>query len=131
MRVVELAAGDTVTAAIKRLRATGRYEYVEPDYIRRTTTTVPNDPQFGSQWALNNTGTNGGGGGIAGADINAEAGWSTTTGAPGVIVGILDSGALLTHQDLAANLWVNPTRGRYDHVVRLGRPELDQRDRQR
>ncbi len=109
VRVVELAAGDTVAAAIKRLMATGRYEYVEPDYIRHTTV-APNDAQFSSQWALNNTGNNGGGGGIAGADINAEAGWNILTAAsPNVIVGILDSGALLTHEDLVANLWVNPT----------------------
>jgi outer membrane protein assembly factor BamB len=105
--VLALAPGDTVLAAIKRLRATGRYEFVEPDYIRRATK-APNDPQFPSQWALNNTGANGG---IAGADIQAEAAWNTLTGAPNVIVGILDSGALLTHQDLAANLWVNPAPG--------------------
>jgi outer membrane protein assembly factor BamB/subtilisin family serine protease/septal ring-binding cell division protein DamX len=108
--VLELAAGDTVAAAVKRLKATGRYEYVEPDYIRRAMVVpaVPNDPQFGSQWALHNTGANGG---IAGADINAEAGWGTLSNAPGVIVGILDSGALTTHQDLVGNLWVNPNPG--------------------
>ena len=110
VRVLRLAPGDTVMAAIARLRATGRYEYVEPDYIRRTTS-VPNDPQFTNQWALSNTGSNAGGGGIAGADIHAEAGWSTETSAANVVVGILDSGALLTHEDLVANLWVNPSPG--------------------
>jgi len=107
VRVLELAAGDDVMAAVRRLKATGRYEYVEPDYIRHATT-VPNDPQFASQWGLNNTGANAGGGGLVGADIHAEAGWSTRTSAAGVIVGILDSGAMLTHQDLVGNLWVNP-----------------------
>lgn len=107
VRVIRLAKGDTVRAAISRLMATGRYEYVEPDYVRRAVTT-PNDPDFSSQWALYN---NGSGGGIAGADINAEAGWSVRTAAPSVVVGILDSGALLTHQDLVANLWVNPHPG--------------------
>jgi subtilisin family serine protease len=107
VRVLGLVAGDTVPAAIRRLKATGRYAYVEPDYIRHVTTT-PNDPDFASQWGLHNDGS---GGGIAGADINAEAGWSVRSTAPTVIVGIVDSGALLTHQDLAANLWVNPTPG--------------------
>ena len=108
--VLDLPAGDTVPAAIARLKATGRYEYVEPDYIRRATASpvVPDDPQFTNQWALNNTGANGG---RAGADINAEAAWETATGAPGVIVAVLDSGALTTHQDLAANMWVNPSPG--------------------
>jgi outer membrane protein assembly factor BamB/subtilisin family serine protease len=108
--VLVLPEGDTVEAAVTRLRATGRYEYVEPDYIRRALATpvVPNDPQFANQWALHNTGANGG---SAGADIGAEAGWETISGAPGVVVGILDSGALTTHQDLAVNMWVNPTPG--------------------
>jgi outer membrane protein assembly factor BamB/subtilisin family serine protease len=107
VRVLTLAAGDTVKAAVRRLMATGRYEYVEPDYVRHATT-VPNDPQFSSQWALNNTGVNGG---IAGADIHAEAAWDTLTNAPGVIAGIVDSGALTTHEDLAANMWINPSPG--------------------
>ena len=107
VRVLKLTPGDTVKAAVKRLMATGRYEFVEPDYLRHTTT-VPNDPQFSSQWALNNTGVNGG---VAGADIHAEAGWNTLTNAPGVIAGIVDSGALTTHEDLAANMRVNPNPG--------------------
>jgi outer membrane protein assembly factor BamB len=105
--VIGLAAGDTVVAAVQRLKATGRYDYVEPAYIRRASV-VPNDAQFSNQWALNNTGANGG---IAGSDIHAESGWNTATTAPGVIVAIIDSGALLTHEDLMANLWVNSNPG--------------------
>ena len=108
IRVIKLAKGDTVKAAVARLMATGRYLYVEPDYLRHALATVPNDPQFPSQWGLKNNGENGG---IAGADINAEAGWDIQKVAPGVVVGMLDSGALLTHQDLLANFWVNPTPG--------------------
>lgn len=108
--VLKLASGDTVGAALRRLKATGRYEYVEPDYIRRVTAgpVIPDDAQFGNQWALHNTGNNGG---IAGADIDAEAGWAALTGAPSVILGILDTGALTSHQDLEANMWVNPSPG--------------------
>ena len=61
---------------VKRLAATGLYEYVEPDYIR-TTTVVPNDPSFeASQWSLNNTGQEGG---TPGADIGALAAWDIWT----------------------------------------------------
>jgi outer membrane protein assembly factor BamB/subtilisin family serine protease len=110
--VLELAPGDTVPAAISRLKATGRYEYVEPDFIRHgTASVVPNDPQFANQWALNNTGQNGDNGGVAGDDIHAELAWGTITGAPNVIVGMIDSGALTTHEDLMANLWQNPNPG--------------------
>ena len=105
--VLGLSTGETVPDAVKRLRATGRYEYVEPDYIRHATV-APNDPDFPSQWGLHNTGS---GGGIAGADINAGNAWATRSAAPNVVVGIVDSGAITNHQDLAANMWVNPSPG--------------------
>ncbi|HEY4988816.1 MAG TPA: S8 family serine peptidase, partial [Opitutaceae bacterium] len=108
--VLSLPVGDTVMGAVKRLRATGRYLYVEPDYIRRTALApvIPNDAQFSSQWGLHNDGSNSG---VAGADINAEAGWETLTSAQSVVVGMLDSGAITTHEDLLGNMWVNPAPG--------------------
>jgi outer membrane protein assembly factor BamB/subtilisin family serine protease len=105
VRVLRLRKGEDVPAAIARLKATGRYAYVEPDFIRHVVK-APNDPDFSQQWALHNLGTDGG---IAGADINAEAAWDTVSTAPNVVVGILDTGILTTHEDLAANLWVNPS----------------------
>jgi outer membrane protein assembly factor BamB len=106
LRVIELADDDleTVTAAIARLAATGRYEFVEPDRIRQLAAT-PNDTSFANQWPLNNTGQSGG---IPGADIKATAAWDIIREAPGVVVAVVDSGLNLTHQDLAPNLWVNP-----------------------
>ncbi len=105
IRVITLGKGDTAAAAIRRLMATGRYQYVEPDYVRHAVRT-PNDAQFSSQWALHNDGS---GGGIAGADIDALNAWNVITEAgSGVVVGILDSGVNNTHEDLAANLWTNP-----------------------
>jgi outer membrane protein assembly factor BamB/subtilisin family serine protease/beta-glucanase (GH16 family) len=102
LRVLELR-GASPSAAIERLRASGLYEFVEPDYIR-IATVVPNDPRFAEQWALNNNGSTGG---IAGADIKAPTAWDTRTSAASVIVAVIDSGVRLTHQDIAANLWVN------------------------
>jgi len=40
--------------------------------------------------------------------IEAEAAWSVAVGSEKTVVGIIDSGAELSHPDLAANLWVNP-----------------------
>ncbi|MCC5843614.1 MAG: S8 family serine peptidase [Verrucomicrobia bacterium] len=67
----------------------------------------PNDPRYldGSLWGLHNTGQDGG---TAGADIDAPGGWAVTTDASTVVVGIVDTGIRLTHEDLVANLWVNP-----------------------
>ncbi len=93
---------DRITA----LRASGHFEYVEPDYLR-TQNAVPSDIAFsdGTLWALRNTGQNNG---AAGADIGAVAAWDITTGSSDVIVAVVDTGIRYTHQDLAANMWHNP-----------------------
>jgi len=114
LRVVTVKSGETASSAIARLRATGRYEFVDHDYIKHAYATAgspPNDPSFSGQWGLNNTGSNPGidGPGVAGADIHAVQAWMNSRyDAPGVVVGILDTGIRLTHQDLAGNLWTNP-----------------------
>ena len=64
LRVIELDDADNVTAAITRLTATGRYEFVERDSLRHLSL-APNDPSFGTQWALSNLGQSGG---VPGAD---------------------------------------------------------------
>ncbi len=73
-------------------------DYVEPDYLRQPAG-VPDDPYFVSQWALDNN---------SDIDIDAPEAWDLTTGDPSVIVGILDGGIDVTHQDLNPNMWVNP-----------------------
>lgn len=110
LRVIAVNAGETPDEAIRRLKASGRYRFVEPDYLR-TAYAVPNDADFTSQWALDNTGTNTNvpGPAIVGADIHATSAWDIRTDASSVIVAVVDSGARLTHQDLASNLWVNPS----------------------
>ncbi len=109
LRVIAVNSGETPEDAIRRLRATGRYQFVEPDYIR-SADAVPNDPNYTSQWAFDNTGTNPGvpGPAVVGADIHAKSAWDIRTDASSVIVAVIDSGARLTHQDLASNLWTNP-----------------------
>ena len=106
-RVLEFDRTKSVSAVIKELRATGLYEIVEPDRILHSRV-VPNDPSFSQQWSLNNTGQTGG---TAGADIGAPAAWNLQTDASNVIVAVVDSGIRLTHTDLKANLWFNPTPG--------------------
>ncbi|MCC5808150.1 MAG: S8 family serine peptidase [Opitutales bacterium] len=82
------------------------FYFAEPDHIVRLAA-EPNDPRYldGSLWGLHNTGQNGG---TADADIDAPEGWALRNDASTVIVGIIDTGIRLTHEDLAANLWVNP-----------------------
>jgi subtilisin family serine protease len=65
----------------------------------------PNDPMFGEQWSLQNTGQSGG---TTGADMCALGAWSKTTGSRKVIVAVLDTGVDYTHRDLAGNMWTRP-----------------------
>ena len=106
LRVIELDDNEDVPAAVARLAATGRYEFVEPDRVYHLDATTPNDPAFSSQWPLSNSGASGG---VIGADIKALAAWDIIHDAPNVIVAVVDTGVNLTHQDLAPNLWVNPS----------------------
>ena len=66
---------------------------------------APNDPLFGEQWALNNTGQNGG---KANAHLDALKAWAKTQGSTDVVVAVLDTGVDYNHKDLAANMWVRP-----------------------
>jgi outer membrane protein assembly factor BamB len=97
LRVLRVPAGETVGQMISRLRATGRYAYVEPDRLIHAHA-QPNDTSFAQQWSLNNTGQNG-------ADIHAVAAWDVTHDATNIIVAVVDSGIRLTHNDLKDNLW--------------------------
>jgi subtilisin family serine protease len=92
---------------IEALRKTGLYEYVEPDYLVRASV-IPSDSRFtdGTLWGLRNTGQSGG---VGGADIGAVTAWDLTVGSTNVIVAIVDSGIRYTHNDLAQQMWRNPT----------------------
>lgn len=78
-------------------------EYAEPNYVLRADV-IPNDPSFGDQWALNNTGQNGG---TSDADIDAPEAWDINTGDTSIVVGVIDSGIDYDHPDLADNIWTN------------------------
>ncbi len=93
LRILELTGSAKVEGSIEALKASGLYEYVEPDYVRHRLAT-PNDPRLGEQWAL--------------TKIGAPAAWDIRSAAPDTIVAVLDSGVRYTHQDLAANMWRNP-----------------------
>lgn len=95
-------------ALLRQLAADPDVEFAEPNYVRYVTT-LPNDPAMPNLWGLFNTGSNPtGGGGVAGADIDADAAWNTTTGSRAHVVGIIDTGVDYNHPDLAANMWTAP-----------------------
>ncbi|HRQ76599.1 MAG TPA: S8 family serine peptidase, partial [Phycisphaerales bacterium] len=80
-------------------------ESAETDGIGGVLATVPNDPSFGVQYALRNTGqTIQGQVGVPGADIKATEAWDIHTGSDQVVIAVIDTGVTSTHADLAANM---------------------------
>ena len=74
-------------------------------FVEETSQSDFNDPGLKRQWHYYSDGSINGT--VAGADINLFDAWKIETGDPSVIVAIMDDGVLWTHEDLAANMWVN------------------------
>lgn len=91
MEHIKVAPGDTVEAAIARLKADPDVEYAEPVYIGEFDATV-NDPQ--AAWDTIQK-------------LQLDRAWDITIGSPEVVVMTNDTGVVLGHEDLQANLWVN------------------------
>ncbi|MBM3873037.1 MAG: hypothetical protein FJ382_04760 [Verrucomicrobia bacterium] len=102
--VLEVDTAASIPEVVARLRESGLYEFVEPDYLR-VALAVPNDPRFSEQWSLNNSGQ---GGGTPDADIDAVEAWDAGSDASVVTVAVIDSGLRVTHEDIVDNLWENP-----------------------
>jgi subtilisin family serine protease len=110
----------TPASGISALAMANRYEeedvaaYGEPNFFilfernfpqsDATETPVPetfapaNDPLYGNQWHLNNSGQYSGS--TADADTDAQEAWDITPGSSSVIIAILDDGVQIGHPDL-------------------------------
>jgi len=104
-----------IQTAVRRYASLDAVEYAEPDFCGRALATAPNDPNYSEQWGFKNTGQLVGGTGhpgTPGCDIDAELAWDIERGNRDIIVGNLDSGADIDHEELVANyqasvLWHN------------------------
>ena len=84
----------------------GLVKWAEPNFVQRYDESfIPDDPLFLNQWHLHNTGQ---GGGAADADVDASEAWNLQQGSPDITIAILDDGVELSHEDLAANIFINP-----------------------
>lgn len=85
--VVRLPRGKRA-AAQRRLRASGRFRFVERNYLARAAE-VPDDPEYPLQWAL--------------PRLGAPEVWGLERGG-GITIAVVDSGVDTAHPDLEANL---------------------------
>jgi serine protease len=81
-----------VQAIADSLNSLPDVDYAEPDAIM-TPTLAPNDPLYGDQWHYFAPGSGHYG-------INAPAAWDITTGSPGIVVAVIDTG-ITNHADLS------------------------------
>jgi subtilisin family serine protease len=125
-RLIVLEASDAraalqiANAALERGQVSQVFtQFERPLYARE----LPNDPSFGSQWHLNNTGQ---GGGSAGHDVNVNPVWNFTGNSglgAGVTIGVVDSRVQSNHADLVGNirtdrsLWLSGTAGSHGTSV--------------
>lgn len=78
-------------------------EWATPNfYTNIEVAAAPNDPLFGDQWHLENTGQNNA---LTGADAGLVDAWDTTTGGTDIVIAVLDNGVQLDHPDL--NIFTN------------------------
>ncbi|BBJ28280.1 S8 family serine peptidase [Athalassotoga saccharophila] len=80
-----ITVSTSVERAIDYFKSLPNVAYAEPNYIVHALS-IPNDPDFGKQWYLQN--------------IEAPQAWNVSTGANTVIVAVVDTGVSSTHPDL-------------------------------
>lgn len=96
---------DLASQALRALQNHPLIEYAEYNYQQYIDLT-PNDPRFDELWGLDNTGQTGG---TFDADIDAPEAWNISTGSSEIVVGVIDTGIDYNHEDLADNMWSNPS----------------------
>ncbi len=91
--------GQNTIAIANALYETELFEYAYPDWMIpfETAGCATNDPLYGDQWHLENTGQFGG---TPGIDINVCEAWEITRGGANAVVAVVDNGLDKGHPDL-------------------------------
>ncbi len=93
-------AQDRTLALVRELNARPDVEYAQLNFIERRFDTTPNDPLYPQQWHYFNNGT---GTGESPGGIDLPKAWDISTGNSSVVVAVLDTGILPTHEDITGS----------------------------
>ncbi len=96
LRLAQGMSSAGIRGAAASLAALPEVLYAEPDRVRRIRL-MPNDPRFTEQWHHRSVLPTEYG-------ANIEAAWDLTTGAPDLVIAILDSGMLTDHPEFEGRL---------------------------
>jgi len=104
---VPVDEGASAAAVARRLDARADVRWAVPA-VPTTMQVIPNDPLFSNLWGLSNTGQQVSAPtpftGLAGMDLGVMGAWGATRGSADVSVAVVDSGTVMNHPDLVANL---------------------------
>src|SRR5436190_1502589 len=103
VQTVKLDPGSNVSAMLADYQGRAGVLSAEVDQVV-SADVLPNDPSFGTQFDMNNTGQSSG---KPDADIDAPEAWDLHTGSTRVTVGVIDTGIDYRHPDLYLNVWLN------------------------
>lgn len=107
LHVYKIDETDDMQGTIEKFKKNENVEYVQEDF-KLTSFDIPTDTRFNEQWHLYNNGQDVyGQTGTSGVDINALKAWTKTKGSEEVVVGVIDSGVDVSHEDLAPNIYIN------------------------
>lgn len=107
LHVYQIDEADDVQSAIENFKKNQDVEYAHEDFVL-TSFDIPMDTRFNEQWNLFNNGQDVCGQiGSSGVDVNVLNAWSKTKGSKEVLVGVVDTGVDISHEDLAANVYIN------------------------
>jgi subtilisin family serine protease len=109
---VVVGRGQSAATVRRLLGEDPRVEAVSPNYQRELADEITDEPYFGQEWGLDNTGQTLNGThqqtGIADVDIDGLEALRITTGDPELVVAVIDDGVDFSHPDLADRAWTNP-----------------------
>lgn len=87
----------SISSVLSEYLKDSNVEYAEPNFIY-SICSLPNDPYFSKQWALNQSND---------VDIDAPEAWDLETGIKNIVIAVVDSGIDYNHPDLKDNVWIN------------------------